>query len=206
MPEIRHRVLTAAREQFLRFGFTKVTTDELTSQLGMSKKTLYKYFPSKEILLEEVIHLTTEEISQGAEQILHNQDLDFVQKLQQLMAFLGEQISKIFSPRFVRDIQINAPQIWEKVETFREQQVQTKFASLIEEGIRKGIFRNDINQDLLVLVYFNAIQTIIHPEVLANLPFTASQVFEAIIKIIFEGIFTDEARTKFKSKDGRTYG
>ena len=32
-------------------GFSKVTLDEIATELGMSKKTLYKYFEDKEDLL-----------------------------------------------------------------------------------------------------------------------------------------------------------
>jgi AcrR family transcriptional regulator len=39
--EIRNRILKAAEERFFRFGFSKVTMDEIASELGMSKKTLY---------------------------------------------------------------------------------------------------------------------------------------------------------------------
>lgn len=48
-----------------------------------------------------------------------------------------------------------------------------------------------------MLMYSNAIQNILNPEVLSQYPFSASDAFETIIKIIFEGILTDEGRAKY---------
>jgi hypothetical protein len=49
------------------------------------------------------------------------------------------------------------------------------------------------------MIYNNAIQNIIRPEVLSQVPYTAAQVFDAIVKIIFEGILTDEAKPQYLS-------
>lgn len=51
---IRKRILETAKEFFLEFGYKKVTMDEIADSLGMSKKTLYQYFPSKYELLSAV--------------------------------------------------------------------------------------------------------------------------------------------------------
>jgi len=45
--EVRNRILTEARGLFFRYGFSRVTMDEAAETLGMSKKTLYRHFPSK---------------------------------------------------------------------------------------------------------------------------------------------------------------
>jgi len=49
--EVRERIISYAREHFMHEGFSKVTLDEIATELGMSKKTLYKYFEDKEDLL-----------------------------------------------------------------------------------------------------------------------------------------------------------
>jgi hypothetical protein len=40
-------------------------------------------------------------------------------------------------------------------------------------------------------------QSIINPEILAKLPITASQAYEAIIDIVFGGVFTQQAKEKY---------
>ncbi|MFN5112767.1 MAG: TetR/AcrR family transcriptional regulator, partial [Ignavibacteria bacterium] len=54
---IRERLLSIAMQEFMQFGFSRISMDDLAERVGMSKKTLYKYFQSKEVLVREVIEL-----------------------------------------------------------------------------------------------------------------------------------------------------
>ncbi len=45
--EVQNRILEVAGSQFFSLGFTKVTMDEIAHELGLSKRTLYQYFPGK---------------------------------------------------------------------------------------------------------------------------------------------------------------
>ncbi|CKI30538.1 TetR/AcrR family transcriptional regulator [Mycolicibacterium smegmatis] len=53
--DVRQRAIEAAVELFHREGFGAVGIDRLTSSIGMSKRTLYKYFDSKDDLLLAVL-------------------------------------------------------------------------------------------------------------------------------------------------------
>lgn len=201
-PQIRNRILETAREQFFQLGFTRVTMDEIASGLGMSKKTLYKFFPGKEGLLREVVKLNMGEIERGIDEILQDRGLSFVEKLKQLMAFLAMKLSRI-GPLFMQDLHRNAPELWKEIEAFRRQKATSLFGGLIDEGIQKGVFRSDVHQQLLTLMYVNLIQSILNAEVLSQLPLSASQAFEAILKVLFEGILTDEFRANYAAHQGR---
>src|SRR5690606_4550842 len=53
--EVARRVLEAASGQYMRSGFSSVTTDETARAAGISKKTLYQLFASKDELLRSVV-------------------------------------------------------------------------------------------------------------------------------------------------------
>jgi AcrR family transcriptional regulator len=196
--DIRERILNKASEMFFQFGYLKVTMDEIAARLGMSKKTLYKYYPGKESLIREMIKNVKCEVDDYIAELWSDDQMDFVFKLKKLMNFIGQQSSKMRGP-LIEDIQKYNPEIWTEIQEFRKQTSQRKFTLLINEGIEKGIFRNDIDNSIIVMTYINAIQGIITPEVLAQIPFTTGQVFEALGKIIFEGILTEEGRAKYSS-------
>lgn len=194
--EVRNRILETARDRFYQFGFTRVTTDEIASAIGISKKTLYKYFPSKDYLLQEVIQSMLRECECNLNSILFNKELDFVQKLKQFMMQIGIQYAKI-NPACVEDLRKNVPQVWKTIDEYRHKKIMTDFTHLCDEGVRKGVFRSDMNYQIVVLMYAKVIQNMINPEVLSELPFSASQVFETIVKVIFEGMLKEEARPKY---------
>jgi AcrR family transcriptional regulator len=48
-------ILAAARKRFAYYGFSKVTMDEIASDVGLAKPSLYYYFPTKESLFRAVV-------------------------------------------------------------------------------------------------------------------------------------------------------
>ncbi len=202
--ELKGRILSQAEEMFLKFGFSKVTMEEIAANLGISKKTIYKFFQGKDQLLKEIIHGMKCEVEDYVYKIWSNEKMDFVEKLKLLMNFIGKQSSKLHGP-LLHDLQKCNPEIWKEVQEVRKKHSFEKFSRLLEEGIDKGVFRSDINKQLMVLFYLNAVQGIINPEVLSQLPFSADQVFEGIIKIMLEGLLTEEGRTKYISFQPNDY-
>ncbi len=193
--ETKEKILLKADEMFQKFGFSKVTMDEIAQSLGMSKKTVYKFFPKKEALIMAVFENIKCFISDYIDNLIKNEEMDFVDKLKDLMTFIGSQTSRMSGP-LLTDLQKNMPKLWIEIQEYRKKHAHEQFRRFLEQGISKGIFRSDIDKQLLVLIYTNAIQGIITPDILSQIPFSANQVFETIITIIFEGILTDEGRKK----------
>jgi AcrR family transcriptional regulator len=196
--EIKERILTKAEEMFIQFGYSRVKMEEIAAGLGMSKKTLYKFFPSKENIVREMFESARCCIQQYLEDLWKDDHLDFVGKLKGMMDYIGKQTSKFRGP-LLEDLHKNIPEMWNEVQEFRRQHTMKKAADLIEEGVEKGIFRKDIDQQLTLLMYINSINGIINPEILSQLPCSSNQAFETIIKIMFEGILTEDGRAKYIS-------
>lgn len=60
MDEKKIEILTRASGVILRLGVRSVTMDDITSELGISKKTIYKYFTDKDSLINSIIDLKLE--------------------------------------------------------------------------------------------------------------------------------------------------
>jgi len=52
--EEQNKIIELTEEKFFRDGFYKTTMDEVASELKMSKKTIYKFFPSKDDLVTAI--------------------------------------------------------------------------------------------------------------------------------------------------------
>ena len=193
--EVKTRILEQAREQFLKLGFSKVTMNEIADDLGMSKKTLYEYFSSKETLLMDAMTSMQIEATNNISKLVSDESLDFVQKLQLIMTE-GARFHSKFSNHFWIDLQRNAPAIWKRCDDFRLEKMRKTTSLIVREGIRKKFFRSDIDEQVVVLMYMTTVQNLMTPEVLTQLPVTMQQLFENIIRIIFEGILSEDARAR----------
>lgn len=75
-----HRILDAAQTRFARYGFSKVTMDEIAEDVGMAKASLYYYYPAKEHVFRAVIRREQEEFLKQTGAIL-DQSIPAAQKL-----------------------------------------------------------------------------------------------------------------------------
>ena len=197
--EIKDRILTRAGDMFLKSGYSRVTIEEIAANLGMSKKSLYKYFPSKEELVKAIISKMRYGIQDSIEGIISNSEMGYIEKLDKLMNLIRILSAKFEGP-LLEDLYKNVPELWEQIIQFKDENIVQKFIQLINSGAKKGIFRKDIDHRLIVLIYLNAIKGLMNYEILAQIPFTDDQVYETINKVIFTGIFTEDIINKNLSK------
>jgi len=195
----RARILEAAREQFLRLGFSPVTTDAIASAAGVSKATLYRNFPSKERLFREIVLELLREIEAGVESLINSRGRNFIEKLAAILSFMGIELSKM-SGLATLDMQRNAPAVWKEVEAFRRERIFAKLKRILEEGRATGVFRDDMNQDFLILVYVTIIQEIMNPATLVPFSLSFGEAFRMIITMMVEGILTEKGRARFLSR------
>lgn len=59
----RERILDAALDHFINRGFHESTIEEIAAASGVAKGTVYRYFSSKDDLLEQLLQLTSEKLA-----------------------------------------------------------------------------------------------------------------------------------------------
>lgn len=85
-PERMKRVIESASQQFLEQGFDRASMESVALNSGVSKMTLYNYFPSKSILLEACVGCRTDAMFEA----FHEHKLDPTQP-EQGLALIGQQ-------------------------------------------------------------------------------------------------------------------
>ena len=191
----RQRIVAGARRHFFAHGFRGVTTDELASELGMSKKTLYAHFPSKHAIIEAAILDKFHELQAELEQITSGDGSDFGRTLHELLACLLRHTDEI-QPPFLRDMRRESPELFQLVESRRTALIQRYFGQLFASGQRARMIRKDIPTGLLVEILLAAIQGVVNPRRLTELGQTPTTAFTAIISVILEGALTSTGRAK----------
>jgi AcrR family transcriptional regulator len=189
---VRERIAVTAERIFFAGGFSRVLMDDLARELGMSKKTLYSHFTSKEELLRAVLVRRTGEVERGLEAIVSVKE-SFPLKLGHLARFLQGKLADV-SPIFLEDIRRYAPECFQVVEAFRARAIPRYFGRLFEEGIRSGHVRRQVNRDLLIRMLVLSVQGIIRPETVEELHLRPREALEHILAILFDGILTPTGR------------
>ncbi|MFI5264856.1 MAG: TetR/AcrR family transcriptional regulator, partial [Candidatus Kapaibacterium sp.] len=110
----KSRILAAAEEQFRTQGYSQTTMDELAESLGMSKKTLYEHFRSKEQLAEAMLKDISDSIGKIHETVMGS-DANTVEKLHLLGQEMQKCLLTVASVKLLTDLRRNAPHLWLKI-------------------------------------------------------------------------------------------
>jgi AcrR family transcriptional regulator len=194
--ELKRKIIETAGRRFLKYGFTKTSTDEIAADLAISKKTLYKHFSSKKQLLELFVESMLEKTEKFFQTVHADKQSHYLDKIKLILKYVSDLLSGI-DPKFALDLKKKAPELWEKIHNFRGEKIAENLGSVITQGQKEGIFRLDVDKEVLVLIFTNTVQSTMIPQVFASYPYSAGQLFEAVIKTLMEGILTDEGRKRF---------
>jgi len=195
---VKARILHAALNRFLSMGFSKVTMDEVADELGISKKTMYQHFRTKDELVEAVVEWHIAIVGGRLREIMESAD-DFITKLYRLWKTIGDVVSR-FCRQMQEDLRRHRPDLWQRIEEGRRQILSANFGLLYDEGSRLGIIKEDLNKEIVLLVYLSAVQGVINPEVLVRNSFSAADAFQTIVRVMFNGILTEPARKQFHQR------
>jgi AcrR family transcriptional regulator len=193
----RTRILEVARTLLLAYGFSALTMDDLARELGMSKKTLYVHFPSKDALAEAILDGLGKSIRTQLEAVLSHPKLTFAQKLCGVIDVVGSVLGKV-SPATLRDLQRYAPHLYQKIEEVRQKNVPYVFGRLIRTGIAEGMVRPEIDPAFAAEFWLQAIRGLIQPDILDRTQLTPRQTLGEGIHLFFNGLLTPAGRKDYE--------
>ena len=169
--------------------------DDLARELAMSKKTLYACFPSKTALVEAVILEKFLQVDADLGRITSDVSFDCLGALHRLLACVQGHMEEI-QPPFVRDIRREAPDLFTVIEHRRRDVIQRHFGKVFVEGRRTGLIRHDIPPRLAIEILLGSVQAIMNPPKMEELALTPKSGFSAIIRVVLEGLMTEQARSR----------
>jgi len=184
---MRKKVLLSARNLFFSFGYSKVTMDELASELNMSKRTLYQLYNSKNRLLEAVIYDFFQEFQENINKIINNQNKNALVSLKQIISLIQKQTTK-FSIHGFEDIRKNNPQAWQLISSLREKMFNSRLREILNRAKKENNLREDIDVEIIILIILNTIQSVVNPEIISQLSYSTEDVIEMLSKFIISGI------------------
>ncbi|MFO7445529.1 MAG: TetR/AcrR family transcriptional regulator [Ignavibacteriaceae bacterium] len=199
--EERAKILLYARTRYMKEGFYKTSMNTLASEMQMSKKTIYKHFPTKEKLVEEVV-MDFMNFVRGRIEEIFNTRKDAVAKIAGFTELLGVLSSQI-SENWLKDMRLHMPELWAKVDAFRTRKMNTEITNLIAQGKKEKLFL-DYPGEIIVTIFVASIRAIVNPDFLLNNKFSYNQAARISIEIILNGILTEKGKKIFYKSFNRT--
>ena len=182
----QERIVKKAHEMFMRYGVRSISMDEIASQLGMSKKTIYHFFADKDALVDAVIDIelnnNTEECRLDKEKS-ENPVHEFFIAMDMVMEML-----KMMNPNLLFDLQKYHPSAFKKINDHKNKFLYKLIRENIDKGVEEGLYRPEINKDILTRFRIASIFLTFNPELLPLGKNTPADIVEEITLNFLHGL------------------
>lgn len=193
----REKLIARISDLFLRYGLRSTSMDDLAMQLKMSKKTLYQYFANKEDLVEQVVlyRRQVRDRSTAPRQLFRQNPVEIMFAIK---AFLVNDINKKYTSNHY-DLRKYYPEIYKRLYDEDEAFLQRFMHSLMEEGVNKGFFREDVDMEMQIFLFAQQLNYFKSPDVSDEMfKFPIPVIASAIIDNLLEVVVTEKGKKEME--------
>ena len=139
---LREQILDAAEKRLWHFGLKKTTIDEVASDAGVGKGTVYLYFESKEDIAIAIMARYKEDILLEQTEIARDRKLSPGERLHSVVSIpIMRAYTKCnANPQAMEVIIMLKPHLAQRMQPYSEQEVAL-IAEVIEDGNQQGIYK-----------------------------------------------------------------
>ena len=187
---MKEKIIIKSTEMFLTLGFKSVTMDDIASEMGISKKTIYVYFPNKTKLVESVTMHMFNIIACGVEEVctLKKNPIEEIYDIKNLIRdhLKGEKTS----PQ--HQLQKYYPKIFESLKEKQFEIMNECVTGNLTRGLEAGIYRSNLNIDFIARIYFNNMVGLKDPKLFPLKHFSMNELLENFLEYHIRGICTEK--------------
>jgi AcrR family transcriptional regulator len=155
---MKEKIILKAKEMFLKLGFKSITMDDIAGEMCISKKTIYKYFANKELLIEQSVQVIHKEVHEIINQVIAK-NLNAIQENFEIRRMFGDMFkSSDTSP--IYQLKKHYPDVFKNALKFQIEECEFCFRQNIEKGIEQGLYRKNLNVEAYISFYYTLIYTI----------------------------------------------
>lgn len=156
---MKDKILNAYFQLLPVKGLYHVTMDELSKEAGISKRTLYRYFETKESLIDELFNVFFNRMNYEIDKSIRKNDSaeEVFDGLSEIICGAGH---AMFNPVVLDDLRQYYPHYWEKIDRFRVNNIERVICALLKENPK---YAEDIDPRLISKIIISSMQAILNP-------------------------------------------
>jgi AcrR family transcriptional regulator len=187
---MRDKILEKSNELFLNLGFKSVTMDEIAASLGVSKKTIYKYFKNKTELIDTVTHRMFDTICSGIDDICEL-ELNPIEELFSIKRLVLDNLKdEKSSPQY--QLQKYYPKIYASLKQKQFHVMQDCVINNLKKGVEIRLYRETINLEFISRIYFNGMIGIKDKDLFPLTDYSMNTLMNYYLEYHLRGICTEK--------------
>lgn len=182
--ELRETILQGTIKVFNQKGL-KFTMDDIASNLGISKKTIYTVFADKEALFLEMVDYLFGSIKESERQVMESTEMSTLEKIRMILGVMPEGYREIdFRQLYL--LKDKYPRIYHQVELRLETGWENTIA-LLEQGMEEGVIRK-IDIPILKMMMEAALEQFFQRDILLRCQISYTDALNEVVNILVDGI------------------
>jgi AcrR family transcriptional regulator len=184
--EVKDRIKQKADELYRRYGIKSVTMDEIASQLGVSKKTIYHSFSDKNELVDAVI-VDMINYNRHCCQSDRNKSQNAIHEVYLAMEMLQAMFDNM-NPSILFDIERNYPATFAKFKEYKYNYLLEMVKENIERGKKEELYRFEVNTEVVAKIRLETMMLPFDEELFPKNKFSLVTVQQQLIEYFLFGI------------------
>lgn len=202
-------ILTKVAALFRKYGIKSITMDDISREVGISKKTLYQYVTEKSDLVNKVIESEIER-SKECFEFIRTSGNNAISELFEVNRIMIE-LMKRNSPSFNYDLKKQYPEVYQKVVLARRKGMYESILANIKRGKAEGLYRTELKEEILIKLQISRLENMYTDDVFNTEDVSTEAIFKEIFIYHIRGIanengikYLEENLDKFdySEKDG----
>ncbi len=161
--EKQERIIQGALNLFMRMGVKGVNMDYIATHLGISKKTLYQHVNNKGDLVEQSFASQQCNVKNMIEGICQKYE-NAIDELFEIDAGVCK-IMKNRHPALINSLKTHYPKVWTLLDDLKKKHILKVLKRNLATGIKQGMYRKEINIDIISKLIITRIDTLIDDNV-----------------------------------------
>ncbi|MFN4973290.1 MAG: TetR/AcrR family transcriptional regulator [Bacteroidota bacterium] len=161
--DVKNKILSESQQLFLRYGFKSITMDDISRELGISKKTLYQFFTDKNELVHQCVDHYLHNLNSMCNQITVVKDVDAIEVMLRIAEQVRQMIRQV-NPSSLFDLKKYFKPAWDKLEADRRGFIKQLIKENLEHGIKKGLYRKDLDTEITANIYIHLTGLLTDPD------------------------------------------
>jgi hypothetical protein len=175
---------------FRQYGLRSATDETLAQSLNIPVAELTARYPDRPTLVYHAIEADIER-QKREHAAIFAQYPTAVERLYALIQ-LGLRDMAQIPPDYITDLQQEYPRAWDMAMSHMTTYSAPQTQQLLNDGIRQGLFRSDINIQLVTKILLEQVNMLINPAIFPPDRYNMAEVFRSIFLYYIRGICTDE--------------
>lgn len=186
---------------FMKYGLKSVTMDDLCREIGVSKKTIYKYFEDKNDLVLTII-LFKLEIDKQICASCTTGATNAIDELVNISRFVIEQFGNM-NPSVFFDLKKHYPEAWKLMHDHKWDFVLNNIRENIIRGKEENLYRDNLNPEIISRYYVSGMDNIMDGEVYPYPEFKTDEILTEVLRFHIRGLANDNGINYLKEHFNR---